>query len=75
MYGYFLPVRYVCVPFVCPMLEEAKKDHQKRSELTDDCELAAMWVLGIEPRSFAKAASVLNCCDISLSIYYSATYI
>ena len=47
----------VFCPLVCPC--EGIKTPE--TEVTDSCAPACGWMLGTEPRSFARTASTLNC--------------
>lgn len=62
---------YVCVAgcmYACYMHAGVCKGQEMVLEMVGDC-VPLMYGLGTDPGSSAKAASVLNCSPVSLSIY------
>lgn len=59
VYGYFACM-YICAPCVFLGLAEIRREHQMLWNWSCRWVWAAMWVLGIEPRSTGRAASALK---------------
>jgi hypothetical protein len=51
----------VCTPFACSPYRDQKREHQVLLDLEEQVIMGLpVWVLGIEPMSSVRAASVLN---------------